>query len=687
MSDVKGETGVDPYLWLEEVTGEKALAWVEGENARSVAELTSRSEFAPLQQKILDILSSDERIPQLRVLGPWYYNFWQDQTHVRGILRRTTPEEFRKRSPAWETVLDLDALAAAEGKSWVWAGMSALWPAYQRFLIRLSEGGGDAVTVREFDVGARQFVADGFTVPPAKTQVDWIDADTIYVASDFGPGSLTASGYPRITRRWKRGQALEAAQAVFEGRQSDVAAGVAHVRTWVGEAPVWHELAQRSVTFHTSETFLLQQGAWVKLDVPEDAEAGLFQDLIIVTLKSDWTLGDGEARKTWPQGAVLAMPLAGFLTGARDFTQLYEPGERKSLRELVATRHHLLVHEMDDMREHVREWSRVDGGLRSRATSLPTDGTLSLGAVDSDASDDYFFTHADALTPTALWVGHAARDGAERLKVLPAFFDAEGMRVSSYDAISRDGTRVPYCVLTPRDFQADGTAPTLLYGYGGFEISLLPLGYGAVRGVGWLSRGGVFVIAGVRGGGEFGPAWHQAALRARRQVSFDDFIAVAEDLVARKITSPAHLGIQGGSNGGLLVGAVMVQRPELFGAVVSQVPLMDMQRFHLLHAGASWVGEYGDPGDPAERAALSQYSPYHNVRAGIRYPRALFTTSTRDDRVHPGHARKMVARMKEQGHDVLYFENTEGGHALSTNNLQAARVAALELTFLWEALR
>jgi prolyl oligopeptidase len=684
MGEAKGEIGVDPYLWLEDVTGTEALSWVEEENARTIGSLQVRPEFAPLQQRILDILNSDERIPHVTVLGPWYYNFWRDQGHVRGILRRTTPAEFRKSVPAWETVLDLDALAEIEGKSWVWSGMTALYPDYQRILISLSEGGGDAVTVREFDVGRRSFVEGGFTLPPAKTQIGWIDVDTIYVASDFGAGSLTASGYPRTVRRWKRGQALADAAVVFEGKETDVGVGVAHFRTWVNDTLLWHDFAVRHITFYTGESFLLRNGAWLKLDVPEDAQVSLFQDQILVTLRSDWAL---TGATTWPSGAVLAMSLDAFLRGGRDFTQLYEPGERRSLGDVTATRRYLIVQELDEMRGHVREWSVVNGVLQARKTSLPTDGTLSIGAVDPDSSDDYFFTHADALTPTALWVGHAARDDQEMLKRLPAFFDADGMRLSTYDAVSRDGTRVPYCILTPKGFEASGTAPTLLYAYGGFEVPLLPLGYGAVMGVAWLSRGGVFVVAGVRGGGEFGPAWHQAALRSKRQASYDDLIAVAEDLVARRITSPSHLGIQGGSNGGLLVGAVMAQRPELFGAVVCQVPLLDMKRFHQLQAGASWMAEYGNPDEPSDWEFLARYSPYHNVHAQRRYPRALFTTSTLDDRVHPGHARKMMARMKEQGHDVWYFENTEGGHALSANNVQAARIAALELTFLWGALQ
>jgi prolyl oligopeptidase len=677
----------DSFAWLESIDAPDAIAWVRAENQRTCSWLEALPLFASLQRDLLAVLDSRERIPAVISLGGQYYNFWRDESHVRGVLRRTAAEEFRKPEPRWETVLDIDALAQSEGENWVFAGFTGLYPDYQRFLVSLSRGGGDTVVVREYDLAQRTFSAAGFFVPAAKTHVGWVDADTIYVATDFGPASLTRSGYPRIVKKWTRGTLLSEAPVVFEGPVTDVGVGVARVRTWVADKVNWIDMAFRRVTFHTSEKFVLEAGSWVKLDIPDDAEWSLFQDQVLLTLKSDWVLGEGTARRVWPRGAVLACPLGAFLNGRRNFRQLYEPGERKSLAAMTSTRHYLLVHERDEMRNCVRESRLADDIWRTREIAAPAEGTLAVAAIEEDVGDDYFMTHADPLTPTTLSYCRAGSDAREPLKRLPAFFDARGMRVLGYEAVSNDGTRIPYCVVTPKNFMADGQASTLLYAYGGFEISQLPLGYMPARGVGWVSRGGVFVVAGIRGGGEFGPAWHQAALKSKRQISYDDFIAVSADLVSRGITSPAHLGIQGGSNGGLMVAAVMLQRPDLYGAVVCQVPLLDMKRFHQLLAGASWMAEFGNPDDPADWEFISRYSPYHNVHAEGRYPRVLFITSARDDRVHPGHARKMMARMKEQGHDVWYFENTEGGHALAANNVQSAKMMALEFTFLWQALR
>lgn len=677
----------DPYAWLEGIESPDALAWVRAENQRTCSTLEALPLFKALQQELLGVLDSRDRIPAVMSLGGVYYNFWRDEAHVRGVLRRTTPDEFRMPEPRWETVLDIDALAQSEGENWVFAGLTGLYPDYERFLVSLSRGGGDTVVVREYDVVRRAFLTAGFSVPAAKTQVAWIDAGTIYVASDFGAGSLTRSGYPRVIKQWARGTALSEAPVVFEGQEADVGVWIDRGRTWTAGTVSWIDTAVRTVTFHTSEKFVLDAGAWVKLDIPDDADASFFQDQVLVTLKSDWTVGQGASRSEWKRGTVLAGPLRALLDGRHQFRQLYEPDERKSLAGMTSTRHYLLLHERDEMSNRVREWQVAGDIWQVREVATPAAGTLVVSAIEQDVGDDYFMTHADPLTPTTLSYCRAGSDERELLKHLPAFFDSSGMKVSGYEAVSRDGARIPYSVVTPRNFTADGHTPTLLYAYGGFQISQLPLGYMPTRGVGWVGRGGVFVVAGIRGGGEFGPAWHQAALRSKKQTSYDDFIAVSEDLIARGITSPAHLGIQGGSNGGLMVGAVMLQRPDLYGAVVCQVPLLDMSRFHQLLAGASWMAEFGNPDDPAEWEFLSRYSPYHNVHAGRRYPGVLFTTSTRDDRVHPGHARKMMARMKEQGHDVWYFENTEGGHALAANNVQAAKMMALEFAFLWEALR
>jgi prolyl oligopeptidase len=668
----------DPYLWLEDVGGDQSLAWARARNAISQRELEAHPEFTAINERLLALYDSDERIPYVAKRGGHYYNFWRDARHVRGLWRRTSLEEYRQPNPAWEVVLDLDALARAENENWVWKGSDWLEPDLDRCLLRFSRGGADAVVVREFDPVAKAFVAGGFTLPEAKSAVAWRSRDVLYVGTDFGPGTLTDSGYPRVVKEWRRGTPLADARVVFEGTPTDVSASA---YTTV-EPGFRREFARRSVTFFTAEHFLREGDAFRKLDLPADARQGTWREFITVTLRSDWKTGG----RTYPAGALLALPWARFLAGNRDFALLFEPGPRKSLAGTSATRHHLLVNELENVRSRIFVLTpRPDGGWSREALAAPEFGNVSATAID-DEGDDFWLQVEDFLTPPSLYRGTVGRIDRELLKQLPAFFAAAGLAVAQHEATSADGTRIPYFQVSSRGLKHDGTAPTLLYGYGGFQIAQRP-GYRAALGAAWLERGGVFVLANLRGGGEFGPAWHQAALKGNRQRAFDDFIAVAEDLVRRRVTSPRHLGIQGGSNGGLLVGAVFVQRPDLFNAVVCQVPLLDMRRFHRLLAGASWMGEYGNPDVPAEWEWISRYSPYQNVRAGVKYPRVLFTTSTRDDRVHPGHARKMVARMLEQGHDVLYYENIEGGHGGAANNRQAAYMSALAYAFLLRQLR
>ncbi|MBI5693008.1 MAG: S9 family peptidase [Verrucomicrobia bacterium] len=668
----------DPHGWLEEVAGEKSLAWARERNAVTQKELEASPHFQAIRERLLAILDSTERIPYVSKRGPHYYNFWRDAQHPRGLWRRTSLEEFRKPSPAWETVLDLDALGAAEKENWVWKGSQWLEPDLDRCLINLSRGGADAVVVREFDPIAKAFVAGGFTLPEAKSGVSWRNRDTLYVGTDFGPGSLTDSGYPRVVREWKRGTPLAGAPVVFEGASTDVSASAFTVI----EPGFRREFARRAVTFFTAEHFLRQGDTFTKLDLPADARQGTWREYLTVTLRSEWRVGG----RVFPAGALLALPWERFLKGDRDFAVLFEPGPRKSLAASSATRHHLIVNELENVRNRLYVLTPGPDGRWSRQPlPAPEFGSLSASAVDDD-SDDFWLNVDDFLTPPSLYLGNVGRPGRELLKQLPAYFAADGMEVTQHEATSRDGTRIPYFQVSRRGLPANGTNPTLLYGYGGFQLSQTP-GYRAAVGSAWLERGGVFVLANLRGGGEFGPAWHQAALKANRQRAYDDFIAVAEDLIRRRVTSPRHLGIQGGSNGGLLVGAVFTQRPDLFNAVVCQVPLLDMQRYHRLLAGASWMGEYGNPDVPAEWDFIRRYSPYHNVRPDGKYPRVLFTTSTRDDRVHPGHARKMVARMLEQKHDVLYYENIEGGHGGAANNAQSAYMSALAYTFLLQQLR
>ena len=683
----------DPYLWLEDVTGAKSLDWVRAHNAISQKELESAPGFNALRERLLAILNSKARIPAVAKRGEYFYNLWQDASHVRGLWRRTSLAEFRKAEPAWETVLDLDALSAAEKENWVWKGSSFLYPTYDRCLLELSRGGGDAVVIREFDVTTKAFVPDGFILPESKTQVGWRNRDSVYVGTNFGPNSMTDSGYARIVKQWQRGTPLSAAVTVAEVKKTDLAVGA-----YVSNEPGYRrEFVSRQLTFFTKESFLIDPrgvghpgsapaGELRKLDVPADANAGTYRDQIVVTLKSDWTVGG----HLYPSGALLVMNLDRFLAGARDFQVIFTPTATTSLESIETTKNYLLLTELDNVRTRIEALQFKDGQWVRSTLPLPGIGIAAVSAVDEFESDDYFLTFTDFLTPSALYFG-SVRPGATAadlalLKQLPAFFDATGLEVTQFHAVSKDGTSVPYFQVARKGLKLDGTQPTLLYGYGGFEVSMTPA-YSATIGSAWLEQGGVYLLANIRGGGEFGPRWHEAGLKANRQRVYDDFIAVAEDAIARKLTSPRHLGIQGGSNGGLLMGVMLTERPDLFGAVVCQVPLLDMKRYNKLLAGASWMGEYGNPDVPAEWEYIRKYSPYQNVVADKKYPRVLFTTSTRDDRVHPGHARKMAAKMDAQGHALLYYENIEGGHGGAANNAQRAYMSALAYTFLWKELR
>ncbi len=681
----------DPYLWLEDVQGERALAWVRERNAESVGVLQARPGFEALRTQLREVLDSKEQIPYVSRRGAWLYNLWRDAANPHGLWQRTTLAEYRKAQPAWETVIDVDALGKAEGENWVWSGATCLGPDYRRCMVALSRGGADATVVREFDTVAKRFVDGGFHLPEAKTQLEWKDADTLYVGTDFGPGSLTDSGYPRVIKAWKRGTPLAAAVTVFEGEAKDVAAYVDVDRTPGFERTVFG----RALDFYTTRSFLLQGQTLLPLDKPADAKLAFWREHVLLELRSDWALPG----RTWPRGALLVTDAAAFLKGERRFTALFTPTATRSLASYGTTRSRLLIDVLDNVASRIEEWTPPAAagaaGWTRREMQAPYPGSLSITPLhdallkDDPLAEAYFLNVADFLQPDTLQFGHAgsAAEDTRRevLKSRPAFFDATGMRVEQRFAASKDGTRVPYFVIWPKGAKADARNPTLLYGYGGFEESMVPWYSGAV-GRAWTGKGGVFVLANIRGGGEFGPAWHQAAVKSNKQKSYDDFAAVAEDLIAAKITSPKHLGIQGGSNGGLLVGAVMLQRPELFNAVVCQVPLLDMQRYHRLLAGASWMAEYGDPDKPEDWAAISRYSPYQNVRKDKAYPKVLFTTSTRDDRVHPGHARKMAARMREQGHALLYWENIEGGHGGAADNGQRAQMMALEYSFLWQQL-
>jgi prolyl oligopeptidase len=668
----------DAYLWLEDVTGPKALEWARARNAESAARLVT-GDFAAIERRILDIFDSNARIPEVTKLGPYYYNFWQDAKNPRGVWRRTTLDEYRKPEPAWQKVLDLDALNVAEEETWVWQSATCLRPEYRRCLIALSRGGADANVIREFDLEARTFVKEGFVLPEAKSEARWRDDDSIYVESDFGAGSMTHSGYPRIAKAWKRGTRLADAETIYEARADDVG-----VTAWRDHTKGFErDFVVRRMTFYTNELLLLRDGRLIRVDKPDSADATVHRDLLLLELRDAWTIGG----RTYPRGALLATDFERFLLGERKFSMLYEPTDRKALAGVTPTRHRIIVNELDNVRNRVVVLSRAKGKwTRTPLRGMPAFSTIAARAVDADESDDYFATVTGFLEPTALYLGTAGGRAPDKLKQQPAFFDANGLAVTQHEAVSKDGTRIPYFQVSRAKLTLDGSHPTVLYGYGGFEIAEVPR-YSGNLGAGWLEAGGVYVVANIRGGGEFGPRWHQAALKANRHKAFEDFIAVAEDLVARKVTTKSHLAAMGGSNGGLLVGNMLTMRPDLFGAIVCQVPLLDMRRYHQLLAGASWVAEYGNPDDPAEWAFLQAFSPYHNLRSGVRYPPTLFITSTRDDRVHPGHARKMVARMQEMGQDVLYYENIEGGHGGAADNRQRAHMWALTWRFLDGALR
>jgi prolyl oligopeptidase len=672
MSQEHEMAGEDPYRWLEDVTGTEALDWVRDRNAATLGALSGGARFASLRDEAREVLDADDRIPFARRRGEYLYNFWQDADHPRGLWRRTTLAEYRKDRPAWDVLLDVDALAAQEEENWVWQGATVLRPGgYRLALVHLSRGGADASVVREFDLGGRRFSDGGFYVPEAKTDAGWIDADRIYVGTDFGPGSLTASGYPRLVKEWRRGTPLAEAELVYEGKPDDVGVNAFHDPTEGFE----RDFVVRDIEFFRTEWWLRTgDGDLVRVPVPEDAIVDVHREWLLIRTRSPWDEGGAGP------GVLLATRFDAFMAGERDLTVLFEPDSRTSLSYHAWTRNHLILATLQDVRRRLAVLTPAGGAWqRAELPGVPEFTHADLVDTDPYDSDEYMLETTGFTQPGTLRYGHVGGP-AETLKQAPAFFDATGMDVRQYFATSPDGTKVPYFVAGP-----GGPGPVLLTGYGGFEISLTP-SYSGIIGRGWLARGGSYVVANLRGGGEYGPDWHLSAIRENRHLVYEDFAAVAEDLVARGIATRGRLGIEGGSNGGLLMGVMLTRYPQLFGAIVSQVPLLDMRRYHELLAGASWMAEYGDPREPAEWDYIRPYSPYHNVSAAQSYPPVLFITSTRDDRVHPGHARKMVALLAAQGHDVSYYENIEGGHGAAADNEQRALKWALVLEFLWQRL-
>jgi prolyl oligopeptidase len=673
--------GNDPYAWLEEIDGARAMAWVAERNAESGARLAEGERFEQTRSRLREVLDAKDRIPMPEMHGGYLYNFWRDARNPRGLWRRTTLAGYRLAEPDWRVLVDLDRLAEVEGENWVWQGAIMLRPGGTRALVNLSRGGGDAAVVREFDLERRAFVPDGFILPEAKSVVAWIDQDTVYVGTDEGPGSLTDSGYPRLLREWRRGTPLSDAALVYAGETSDVGVGAEHDPTW-GHV---RDLVYRWIDRLRCEVYLRGDDGKLRLvEAPDDALIDTHGPWLLVRLRSAWTVDE----TTYPAGCLLATPFETFMDGERDLSVLFEPDERTSLLRHARTQHHLILTTSTDVRSELHLLTGDRRGWRSTPLEVPARGgadmrQLVVADTDPDRGDAYLLISTGFTEPSTLWHGHAGAGRPEPLCREPDRFDTAGLTVGQHFAVSADGTRVPYFVIGRPGGEP---GPTVLSGYGGFEIPILPV-YHPLIGRGWLERGGTFVVANIRGGGEYGPAWHQAALRENRFRAYEDFAAVAADLVTRGVTTVDQLGAEGGSNGGLLMGVMLTGHPELFGALVIRQPLADMRRYHRLLAGASWMAEYGDPDVESDWAFLRRYSPYHNVSPDRLYPPALIATSTRDDRVHPAHARKLAARLAEHGHDVTYYENDEGGHAGAADHAQESFVWALMLEFLWRRLR
>ncbi len=664
----------DPYLWLEDITGADALDWVRGHNEPTLAELCDER-FEQMRAQALEVLDTDARIPYVRRRGDYLYNFWRDAANPRGLWRRTTLERYRTDDVEWDVLIDVDELASADGENWVWASADVIEPDHSRALISLSRGGSDAAIVREFDMRRREFVADGFELPEAKTQISWEDEDTVLVGTDFGPGSLTESGYPRVVKRWRRGRPLADAETVFTGPSTDVIVAASVDRT-----PGYQRtLLRRAVDFFNDQVYELRGEELIRIDAPTDATVSVHRDWLLIELRTDWLTGTA----SYAAGSLLAADYDEFLAGTAELDVVFEPDEHTCLHQYAWTRDRLVVVTLADVA------SRVEIVAPGSWRAEPVPGIAGISGATStvivaadDTGDEIFLDSSGFDTPSRLMCGPAGGE-LQQIKTAPTFFDAEDITVTQHFATSADGTSIPYFVVGHR--AATGPGPTLLGGYGGFEVSRTP-GYDGVLGRLWLARGGTYVLANIRGGGEYGPRWHTQAMREGRYKVAEDFAAVAEDLVTRGVTTVGQLGAQGGSNGGLLMGIMLTKYPQLFGALVCQVPLLDMKRFHLLLAGASWVAEYGNPDDPDDWGFIAEYSPYQNISADLRYPPLLITTSTRDDRVHPGHARKMTAALEAAGHRVRYYENIEGGHAGAADNAQTAFKSALGFSFLHHVL-
>jgi prolyl oligopeptidase len=664
------DPGSDPYGWLEDVNSPRATAWVDAENSKTLDVLENDPRFAGYRDQARAIATSPDRLALPRLLGGQVYNFWLDADHVRGIWRRTTVADYETPQPHWTTVLDLDALAKTEGRNWVWKGADCSSVTETRCLISLSEGGEDAKTVREFDLTTNDFVPNGFRLDRGKQSVAWLDDDTLLVSREWEPGQVTASGYPFIVKKWQRGQPLDTAVEIARGTKDDVEAGAAVLVDGDG-----HRLAltERRLSFFTAQYRLIGENRDPLALPPKTEIDGLVHNKLLVTLKEDWEGFHAGSLVSFDAAAVAADPqeLRATLVAA--------PGPRDTITDVTTTRDQVIVTTLHNVRGRVTCYTPGDDGWSARTIELPDNSAIAVTAADPHSGLAYLRVNS-FLTPPTRWHLDTATGRADTVKAMAPQFDASGEVVEQLEATSRDGTRVPYFVVHAADMRYDGTNPTILYAYGGFAESMVP-GYSGTLGALWLRHGGVYVLANIRGGGEFGPAWHDAALTVHRQRAFDDFAAVGADLVARKITSPAHLGIQGGSNGGLLMGVEFTQHPQMWHAVDMQVPLLDMMRYEKIAAGSSWVGEYGSVNDPEQRAYLESYSPYAQLRPGVKYPEPFIWTTRKDDRVGPQHARKFAAKLSALGDPYLFYEISEGGHGAGANLDESSLTNALEFVY------
>lgn len=676
-ADADSKTTEDPFLWLEQVDGAKAMEWVRAENAKTAAVLDNDPRYAGLFKEALELAEAKDRIPRPRFLDGQIFNQWQDADHIRGIWRRTSLEDYRTSAPAWNTVLDLDVLAKTENANWFWAGADCEEPGERHCMVRLSDGGEDAVSLREFDLRTARFVAGGFGLPRGKQDSAWADRETLLVAREWKPGELTRSGYPFVVKRIERGQPLSAAVEVFRGTPDDVAVAPLALNDGTGHHAL---MIERRLSFFEAEHYLVGPRGTTKLALPPKMDIEAFvAGRLIVSLKQDWKPAGG---KTFPQGCLVSLDLAAATAEPERLRPalVYAPGPREAFVGASATRRHLLVTILDNVKGRAYAYAPLPGGKWSRRQlKLPDNASIQL--VNANRHGDLAFLSVTGfLTPSSLWLADLKSGSLSVVKTMAAKFDASGHVVEQSAATSSDGTRIPYFLVRPADMKLDGATPTILYAYGGFLDAETPR-YSPEIGKLWLERGGAYVLANVRGGGEFGPAWHEAGLKTHRQRIFDDFHAVAQDLIAKKITSPAQLGIMGGSNGGLLMGVEFVQHPELWGAVDIQVPLLDMLRYEQIAAGSSWVGEYGSVSVPAERAFLASISPYENLKPGVRYPEPLIWTTTKDDRVGPQHARKFAAKLAAMGVPYLFYEVIEGGHGAGATLAEKAAMRAREFTY------